>query len=135
MPDLGGAPDPALANALVPYTPGGDVNRVETGETAFGGAYLEYEYTFSFASPFTFDPGTTYWLGLYMGFNSDGVFWETTNNVTGNPSHYSLLGGFEPNQSDLAFVLYDSNAVPAPAALLLMVAGLLGMGSIRRFSK
>lgn len=122
MPDDGGMPDGNFANVLLPFTVAQNVSKVATGVSAFGGAFIEYLYTFDFMTPYTFTGGNTEWLGLYLGSGSDLIFWENTNQRHGNMSYFSNTGGFEANSSDLAFFF-----VPSPAVILLLPLGLAVM--------
>jgi hypothetical protein len=102
------------------------------------GSYLgmdEFRNDFSLGSPLTLGAGT-YWLVLHNGsFSNMGdpneFLWETT-------SANGALGGMESYDGGLTWSgtfsehAFQVSAVPEPASVLMLAAGMLVVGGLRR---
>lgn len=135
FPDVGGDP------GSIPLASGIGTDIVKTGGNFVAPQYYEYEYSFDLNAPVNLISGTNYWFGLHLAsnFNNDsGIYWETTaspdQDFTGDStySQNGLFNNWTGAGHELAFNLTGTTNVPEPATLVLLGAGLLGVGALRR---
>ncbi|MEZ5353309.1 MAG: PEP-CTERM sorting domain-containing protein [Bryobacteraceae bacterium] len=111
--------------------------------TGLGGLGIdEYRYDFNLTPNINVGAGI-YWLGIHNGPTGNISFvdmnWETTAAGGGNPAgEFDLLFGdpFIANNSEKAFIVFgdaqQQGQVPEPTTVVLISAGLAGIGLLRR---
>lgn len=103
-------------------------SRTDTGVDAFGVDF--YEYTASLSSPFAAAGGTQYWISVVNSAGNPASSWGWgTGNGDANGA-YSLDSTGSWNQLGESLAVRLENVVPAPSSLAL--AGLMGLGAMRR---
>lgn len=132
LPDLGGIQVAGLATL---------VSKTSTGVIVPGNNSLEeFHYVVNLPTPGTFAPqiGVKYWLGLYLGYNSNQLFWEYTSANGTDPAQAFIpdptrqtLGSFVGSPVHVAFKL-NGTQIPNPAPLALIGLGILAMGVRRK---
>jgi hypothetical protein len=96
-----------------------------------------YRVDFDFATPILLDGGTPYWLGIHLAedFSTKReIYWVTTaigSGQTGRCLGDSPCGTWGDTLSEHAFYL-EGTAIPEPASLALLGAGLLALTVARR---
>jgi hypothetical protein len=125
--DAPGSPGAALLSQTIP----GNANETFVGNQFFGPVF---NYSVDLPVSFLAQAGTTYWLsivpsigfppqwGWHSGTGGDGV------------AHQVFFGSGIPLAQDLAFDLtgVPGSAIPAPATLVLLASGLIGLIGARQ---
>lgn len=133
----GGLPDPVGEVGLSPFSIGNAVNRVDSGDTAFGRTVYDYSANIG---PTTLTAGVTYWISIFNNTSldtDDNWNWSLTSSgvIAGSASAFTTnTNNWQGAATEMSFSLSDTqvSAVPVPAAVWLMGSALVGLIGFRR---
>lgn len=126
--DASGQPGVLLAS----YAPGA-VSRSDTGTSfAFAGWTTAYFYSYALSTPFAAMAGEVYWLSILNGDDNNWI-WADKDRSNLAASRVGDGGSWSAGTiGDRAFTLTGETAVPEPASLFLLGAGLAALRVAQR---
>jgi hypothetical protein len=130
---------PALSSALYADAGGvpGATPLVTFSSPSIAAGPSSEDYVLTPTTAFTLQPGTTYWFAATGSLGGAGdMYWEVRNDVAPSgiatsEGYLSNNGSWQPFTASSPALRIDGTAVPVPAPLALMLAGLAGIGAVR----